>query len=86
MSGRRANGTAGIAVQDEGPGVAPGEERADLRALLRARRRDADGGFGLGLAIGRELAAHMEGDLLLARAGPGARFVVRLPGESPPLS
>jgi signal transduction histidine kinase len=81
----RPNGAAEVAVEDTGPGIAPDEQEAIFERFWRGSARDADGGFGLGLAIGRELAAHMEGDLLLTRAGPGARFVVRLPGESPPL-
>ncbi|MBV8733714.1 MAG: HAMP domain-containing histidine kinase [Solirubrobacterales bacterium] len=67
-----------IAVADEGPGV-PTHER-DL--IFERFRRGQDGGggvgFGLGLAIGRELARRMDGDLSLDRAGPGARFVLRL--------
>jgi signal transduction histidine kinase len=85
VSVSRPNGAAEVAVEDTGPGVAPDEQEAIFERFWRGSARDADGGFGLGLAIGRELAAHMEGDLLLTRAGPGARFVVRLPGESPPL-
>ena len=44
--------------------------------------REAGGraGFGLGLAIGRELARRMGGDLVLEdQDGPGARFTLRLP-------
>ncbi|MEA2244698.1 MAG: Histidine kinase, gyrase and HSP90-like ATPase, partial [Solirubrobacteraceae bacterium] len=37
-------------------------------------------GFGLGLAIGRDLARRMGGELDLdAGNGPGARFVLTLP-------
>ena len=42
------------------------------------------GGFGLGLAIGRELARRMGGELRLDDATQtGARFVLQLPIELP---
>ena len=42
-----------------------------------------EGGFGLGLAIGSELAARMGGALeLVADGGPGATFRLRLPEAS----
>jgi signal transduction histidine kinase len=85
VSVSRPNGTAEVAVEDDGPGVPPGEQERIFERFWRGSSHDADGGFGLGLTIGRELATHMDGDLVLSSAGPGARFVVRLPAESPPL-
>jgi signal transduction histidine kinase len=81
----RPNGVAEVAVEDHGPGVAPAEQEAIFERFWRGSAREADGGFGLGLAIGRELATRMAGELVLTRTGPGARFVVRLPAETPPL-
>lgn len=77
----QARGTwAEIAVSDVGPGV-PSEERELI--FERFQRGSATGGrsgFGLGLAIGRELATRMGGALQLADAtAPGATFVLRLP-------
>lgn len=75
-------GVAVVAVEDDGPGVAP-EDRARIFQRF-ARGADAsEGGFGLGLAIGRELARQMDGDLLL-EAGPGGRFTLRLPAAPAP--
>jgi signal transduction histidine kinase len=74
-----AGGHASLSVSDAGPGV-PEEERE--RVFQRfARGSGADGaGFGLGLAIGRELAERMGGSLVLERGGPpGATFTLRLP-------
>jgi signal transduction histidine kinase len=85
VSVAQPNGTAEVAVDDDGPGVAPGEREAIFERFSRGSAGEPDGGFGLGLAIGRELATRMDGELALARPGPGARFVIRLPAESPPL-
>jgi signal transduction histidine kinase len=82
VSVARPNGAAEVVVEDCGPGVAPLDEEAIFERFWRG---SADGGFGLGLAIGRELTAQMDGDLRLDRARPGARFVIRLPAEAPPL-
>jgi signal transduction histidine kinase len=75
--------TAGVpvrlAVGDDGPGVAP----ADVERVFERFEHGDGGGFGLGLAIGRELARRMGGDLVLHGPGPGATFEVRLPGHDP---
>jgi signal transduction histidine kinase len=72
-----------IGVQDEGAGV-PVADRE--RVFDRFERGDSgQPGFGLGLAIGRELAELMDGALTLdSEAGRGARFVLSLPsGQAP---
>jgi signal transduction histidine kinase len=47
---------------------------------MRGRETGGAAGFGLGLAIGHELAERMGGELVLERQpGPGARFTLRLP-------
>ena len=74
-----------LAVSDDGPGV-PAEERE--RIFERFQRGSVTGsepGFGLGLAIGRQLAERMGGSLTLA-ASPvdaGATFELQLPSNSP---
>jgi len=76
---------AEVQVRDAGPGI-PAEQRA--RAFDRfwrggAVRRDG-GGFGLGLAIVRELVAADGGDVALADAPEGGLAVVfRLPLAGP---
>jgi signal transduction histidine kinase len=77
------NGRAGVAIADDGPGV-PAEDRDRIFERF-ARGRDAEaGGFGLGLAIGRELARRMDGDLVLEDTPAGARFVLWLPRSAAP--
>ena len=71
---------AQITVSDQGPGV-PSEEREQIfRRFHRGRDTRGQAGFGLGLAIGHELAKRMDGDLVLEDTdGPGAQFTLRLP-------
>jgi signal transduction histidine kinase len=46
----------------------------------RGKVSSGHAGFGLGLAIGRELARRMGGELVLEHGdGPGAVFTLRLP-------
>ena len=82
---------ATIEVADRGPGVPQEERERIFERFYRGRARGAIGGFGLGLAIGRELAERMGGTLTLSdRAGGGTRFVLSLPrspgglGDPPP--
>ncbi|MDX6768333.1 MAG: ATP-binding protein, partial [Elusimicrobiota bacterium] len=70
-----------LTVSDEGPGIDPA-----LRAQLFDRARTGAGerrarprGLGLGLAVVRALAELHGGDVSIEDAGPGARFVLRLP-------
>ncbi|ADB53860.1 sensor histidine kinase [Conexibacter woesei] len=76
-------GPAALVVRDAGPGIAPDERERVFQRF--ARGSTADGaGFGLGLAIGRELAERMGGTLVLEEAGPpGATFTLRLPAPPP---
>jgi signal transduction histidine kinase len=73
----------GIAVEDDGPGVAAEDRDRIFARFMRGAHADA-GGFGLGLAIGRELARRMGGDLALEETSAGARFVLSLPPAERP--
>jgi signal transduction histidine kinase len=74
----RENGKVQLEVADSGPGIA----EADRERIFERFQRGTDGtdgaGFGLGLAIGRELAERMGGRLELADSREGARFVLSL--------
>jgi signal transduction histidine kinase len=61
------------------------EQEAIFDRFHRGSAQGNGGGFGLGLAIGRELAERMGGSLSLEHVGePGARFVLRLPSAESP--
>jgi signal transduction histidine kinase len=76
---------ATLEVADLGPGVPPAERDVIFERFQRGSRTGGEGGFGLGLAIGRELAHRLDGTLELASQtqAAGARFVLTLPIELP---
>ncbi|HEX6458803.1 MAG TPA: HAMP domain-containing sensor histidine kinase [Thermoleophilaceae bacterium] len=80
----REGDRAVVTVTDHGPGVPEAERERVFERFHRGSPDDGHPGFGLGLAIGRELAERMGGSLVLdpPRTG-GARFVLRLPAADP---
>jgi signal transduction histidine kinase len=72
-----------IRVRDDGPGV-PEEERERIFERFARGMQASSGGFGLGLAIARELARRMTGDFTLEPTASGACFVLWLPLTTPP--
>lgn len=69
-----------LSVCDRGPGVPAEERELIFERFMRGREAGGRAGFGLGLAIGRELAQRMGGELVLEQQEePGARFTLRLP-------
>ncbi len=74
-----------LVVSDQGPGVAPEERALIFERFKRGRETGGEAGFGLGFAIGRELAQRMGGSLVLTDSDdPGATFTLRLqPTEAP---
>jgi signal transduction histidine kinase len=74
---------ATVAVDDEGPGVLPADRERIFVRFERGSTPSGEGGFGLGLAIGRELARKMGGELRLADSEVGASFVLELGIELP---
>jgi signal transduction histidine kinase len=75
----RTAGRAMIAVQDDGPGVAPADRERIFDRFYRARGERRTPGTGLGLAIARAAASRIEGTVRLADSEEGARFEVLLP-------
>jgi K+-sensing histidine kinase KdpD len=77
-----------IMVEDHGPGISPEEARRVFRKFYRgeAARRSAVRGTGLGLAICKEIVSAHHGEIRVERnEGGGARLVVELPAEAPPV-
>jgi signal transduction histidine kinase len=71
--------TAELSVSDQGPGIAPLERKVIFERFHRGSDTSGQAGFGLGLAIGRELAERMGGELVLDDGySSGARFTLRL--------
>ena len=77
---------ARISVCDQGPGVREEERESIFERFNRGRDTAGQAGFGLGLAIGRELARRMDGDLVLEQptGATGASFTLCLPGALTP--
>ena len=74
-----------VTVSDAGPGV-PAEEREHIfERFHRGNETAGESGFGLGLAIGRELAGRMGGALRLTDVQDGATFELSLPPAPPDL-
>jgi signal transduction histidine kinase len=80
---RASNGRVELRVHDRGPGV-PEEDRARIfDRFARGSRANPEGGFGLGLAIGRELSERMEGGLDVEPGnGSGSTFLLWLPASA----
>ena len=70
-----------ISVADTGIGIAPEKLEMIFEPFVQVNELEAvEGGVGLGLAISRDLARSMNGDILVESArGSGTRFTLVLP-------
>ena len=71
-----------IRVSDTGIGIATGKHEAIFEPFIQLRESlsDRESGVGLGLAISRDLARAMNGDVTVESSeGKGARFTLSLP-------
>ncbi|MDQ4048161.1 MAG: HAMP domain-containing histidine kinase [Actinomycetota bacterium] len=74
VTAERNNGVAELTVADEGPGLPE-----DTPVFDRFTTGDAARGAGLGLAIARELAERMDGQIWAASRASGTAFTLELP-------
>ena len=82
ISAEPRGSTAAIIVEDSGPGVPPDKREVIFEPFVQLDRSltQSREGLGLGLAISRDLARGMSGDLTAeGRIGGGGRFVLVLP-------
>jgi signal transduction histidine kinase len=79
---RPPTGRVRLSVADDGPGVPRAERVVIFDRFQRGTTTGGEPGFGLGLALGRELARRMDGALALEDSSDpraGAIFVLTLP-------
>ena len=82
---RADTGVIEVAIEDRGPGLPPGKERAIFDKFARGNPESVVPGVGLGLAICRAIVeAHRGAIRAENRDGGGARFFFTLPAEEPP--
>jgi signal transduction histidine kinase len=87
LSLQQRGATVELAVEDDGPGVAPADRERIFERFTRleeARSRDG-GGVGLGLAMARAIVERHGGTVSVGEGEllHGARFVVALPAAEP---
>ena len=77
-----AGETVSLQVSDTGIGISPDQHEAIFEPFIQLKEglSDRETGVGLGLAISRDLARAMQGDLTVESVeGKGARFTLSLP-------
>jgi two-component system, OmpR family, sensor kinase len=80
----RRDGGVVFNIDDDGPGVQPGEREHIFEPGVRGSAGNGDRalqGAGLGLALSRRLARAASGDVAVVAGGGGGHFVVRLPSS-----
>ena len=83
--GRQGDAEVYVAVDDNGPGLAAGEERRAIERFTRGKAAAGTSGTGLGLAIVDTLARRWGGRVELGRSDAGGlRALVVLPSANTP--
>jgi signal transduction histidine kinase len=80
LNARIEGGFVAVTIADSGPGIAAEDLARLWDRFARGAGQTGRGGFGLGLALAREIARAHDGDIAVESAvGRGARFTVALP-------
>jgi signal transduction histidine kinase len=83
VTSRCGDGSARIAIEDEGPGVPLADTARIWEPFYRVTSHAAStGGTGIGLAIVKQLVELHHGRAAVDRGARGARFVIELPGAT----
>ncbi|HJU15057.1 MAG TPA: HAMP domain-containing sensor histidine kinase [Stellaceae bacterium] len=73
-------GVAQLSVRDQGIGISPSDQAQIFERFHRLDQKSAQGGFGVGLWITRQLVHAMRGEIAVSSApGAGSTFTVTLP-------
>ena len=84
VSARADDRAITVVIEDDGPGLPPGDPARLFDKFQRGRSESSVTGAGLGLAICRAIARAHGGDIrALNRGAGGARFEISLPLEGP---
>ena len=84
VSVEEEDGAAVVAVEDDGPGVAPHDRPRIWDSLYRGDKSRSERGLGLGLSVVRAIAEAHGGTATVEDAsGGGSRFALRLPVRPP---
>jgi hypothetical protein len=81
---RRSDGTAEIAVADNGPGIVDAEKTKVVERFYRGDSSRGTPGVGLGLSLVQAVAKLHGSTLELADQNPGLRVILALPPETAP--
>lgn len=84
LRARRERDMLLVSVEDEGPGLPPGEPESLFAKFQRGRSEGAVAGVGLGLAICRAIVRLHHGRIWAERLPHGSAFRFTLPLETPP--
>lgn len=83
----RSAGTYSLSIEDQGPGVAEADVEAIFAPFYRGAGAAGSDGYGLGLAIARQVIAAVNGKIAAKMKSPGAgsglRVEITLPCQSP---
>jgi signal transduction histidine kinase len=75
-----ASGGAQIRIEDEGPGIAPGQREMIFDRFTRAAAGVPEGNLGIGLSIARDIVEQHGGKIWAeARSPKGTRIVLEIP-------